>query len=761
MDINAENKSTKESEKRLDVGNNDDMENEEDFNNESNEDEGSEKKNSSSVDKDRSCDNMISGKCRNEFVFGDEKLYQCTGCRGHFCVHCMKYYSIQYIPTCLECHNKFSSSSKADNSSRLDTNAKQNTSVENENERKMEQKVPSAEGKNEKANSKRKIDRKRSNKKRKTKNFWQTAKKYMLGEESSESEHSVRTDEKDKTNRQIEINTEDDNLSQNNNEPPDDNENVGMSSPIGENDDQSNNDASLEDGEIIETKNNDDNLNHGANGKPDDLENIQIETNNEDDNLSQNSIELSNDYENLGSSSPVGDHALLENRQMQTGSEVDTITQNANMQSNNLSSRKKRKRCDLLRDGLSQNEVIDLNNTEGSERTQRLAKRQTPKLITQEESDTKNEKKLQRQIKKQNHEKSIKFRNMLEQELRKYPQSTPDEREKKKNEIFQQMINAECGFEDPHDKEVWSDEQKQWEEDAINHLGGLEIQQRLEHDHNYSRQITHAKMMRVCRLPEDEQIKYDCKVFFKVTVLDTNGNATIRETVSYMWMRQNFPTLTVRMRSNNIYGWIAIPAGKREPNENDLLVAPKKITVNWLETRFIQREEPSCMKNAMASALYYLCEKKEAGKLLRLKLNGYQLPEQIDLLCDYMNDRILSGKLPYLGTAVKQGKVKRGGARKQNKVKYVKLPASKLLERTPLKFPTLVIPILEDGSAAHAAVAIDDLLFDSSQNHPIKLNQEGLDWLFEYKKGTQFFKRQVSFHFNPRKRRTVPARHFM
>jgi hypothetical protein len=65
--------------------------------------------------------------------------------------------------------------------------------------------------------------------------------------------------------------------------------------------------------------------------------------------------------------------------------------------------------------------------------------------------------------------------------------------------------------------------------------------------------------------------------------------------------------------------------------------------------------------------------------------------------------------------------------RSKNK-KIKKLSIEDLLENKT-RFPTVVIPYGKDGSNNHAFVVVDDLIFDSTQTHALKLSRENLDWI--------------------------------
>jgi hypothetical protein len=63
---------------------------------------------------------------------------------------------------------------------------------------------------------------------------------------------------------------------------------------------------------------------------------------------------------------------------------------------------------------------------------------------------------------------------------------------------------------------------------------------------------------------------------------------------------------------------------------------------------------------------------------------------------------------------------------KNGKIK--ELTIKDLLEQKT-RFPTLVIPYGKDGSNNHSFVVVDDLIFDSTQTHALKLCQKRFDWI--------------------------------
>jgi hypothetical protein len=52
------------------------------------------------------------------------------------------------------------------------------------------------------------------------------------------------------------------------------------------------------------------------------------------------------------------------------------------------------------------------------------------------------------------------------------------------------------------------------------------------------------------------------------------------------------------------------------------------------------------------------------------------------------------------------------------------------LVQNKTRFPTVVIPRVNDGSASHAVVVVDNIIFDATQSHAMKLCKGSFDWTY-------------------------------
>ena len=93
--------------------------------------------------------------------------------------------------------------------------------------------------------------------------------------------------------------------------------------------------------------------------------------------------------------------------------------------------------------------------------------------------------------------------------------------------------------------------------------------------------------------------------------------------------------------------------------------------------------------------------------------------------------------------------------KKWRKTKNITL--SKLCQEVD-SLPKLVIPQGKDGSINHAVAVVDDLIFDSTQSHAMKLKKESFDWIcgshgvqdlfivIDYERIGSFYTREPDIH---------------
>ena len=64
--------------------------------------------------------------------------------------------------------------------------------------------------------------------------------------------------------------------------------------------------------------------------------------------------------------------------------------------------------------------------------------------------------------------------------------------------------------------------------------------------------------------------------------------------------------------------------------------------------------------------------------------------------------------------------------------------------------PTIVIPLLADGTASHAFCVVDDLIFDASFPFALKLQKESVDWIFNETQVSIFYALRFNVKASPK-----------
>ena len=83
--------------------------------------------------------------------------------------------------------------------------------------------------------------------------------------------------------------------------------------------------------------------------------------------------------------------------------------------------------------------------------------------------------------------------------------------------------------------------------------------------------------------------------------------------------------------------WVHVPPGK--PNDE---VSPKRLQVSDVPIKFQQGEKPLCFGNSMASALYYIDLKEEAGRInsIASRFSNLSLDKSSIELQKYMKKKV-------------------------------------------------------------------------------------------------------------------------
>jgi hypothetical protein len=208
---------------------------------------------------------------------------------------------------------------------------------------------------------------------------------------------------------------------------------------------------------------------------------------------------------------------------------------------------------------------------------------------------------------------------------------------------------------------------------------------------------------------------------FKGQVLhpQTKEATTLNERISSVWMKQNFDPLFVQIVRKAGGKWIPVPIGDCTEDK-----APKMLRTT-LKMRFCQRKNATCLPSSFASSLWYLGEKLDhmgmfdAASIISAKSEDLENEDMKSILAFLR--QVMAQLVPEIGIYVWYNKRRR--RRPMNT-----LQKKELIEfLTP--YPTIVVPLANDGSVSHAITVVDDLVFDSTQKYILKLGMQTLDWV--------------------------------
>jgi hypothetical protein len=162
--------------------------------------------------------------------------------------------------------------------------------------------------------------------------------------------------------------------------------------------------------------------------------------------------------------------------------------------------------------------------------------------------------------------------------------------------------------------------------------------------------------------------------------------------------------------------WVSLPLGD---TCDDVPPAHLTTTVKCL---YEQLDRPYCVTYCMANALFYCGFDMEARDLAAQAslLAHQQMNQQLEGIRNFLPNLV-----PSIGAPTVYGKRCSGNSKKKRSITWTDI----FRDLTP--YPTLVVPTkAKDGRMTHAFCVVDDLIFDSSASHALKLKMESVDWIF-------------------------------
>jgi hypothetical protein len=140
--------------------------------------------------------------------------------------------------------------------------------------------------------------------------------------------------------------------------------------------------------------------------------------------------------------------------------------------------------------------------------------------------------------------------------------------------------------------------------------------------------------------------------------------------------------------------------------------------ITSIRVKYQQGDWNQCLFKATASALHYCGRSEAASRVSNAAPTVQYLSREKAILS--LREKVML-HAPEIG-----GVIAFNQHRKRRKMNCLSL--EELVQNKSI-FPTMVIPRANDGSASHAVVVVDDIIFDATQSYALKLCQESFEWI--------------------------------
>jgi hypothetical protein len=204
---------------------------------------------------------------------------------------------------------------------------------------------------------------------------------------------------------------------------------------------------------------------------------------------------------------------------------------------------------------------------------------------------------------------------------------------------------------------------------------------------------------------------------FKGLVKSPDTNTTkVVEDLSPAWVEDVFRPVFVELVKKSPRQWCPVVVGNAR--QGDLKVPPPNLLIILRRVECQQGDWNQFLFKATASALHY-CGQSEAASCVSNAAPAVQyLPREKAILS--LRDRIMM-HAPEIGGIIAFNQHRK--RRKMNGLSLDELVQNKTI------FPTMVISRANDGSASHTVVVVEDIIFDATQSHAMKLCRESFEWI--------------------------------
>jgi hypothetical protein len=161
--------------------------------------------------------------------------------------------------------------------------------------------------------------------------------------------------------------------------------------------------------------------------------------------------------------------------------------------------------------------------------------------------------------------------------------------------------------------------------------------------------------------------------------------------------------------------WVGPPIG--DPFDR---IPPDEIRTN-VRTLFEQLNKPYCLTYSLASCLYY-CGFDWQARILASQAMHFSKLHFDRALLDLKN--FMENLCPLIGRPTLFGRRTKRHGKLRRELSW------EMLFEDFVPYPTLIIPVMPDGSMSHAFCVVDDLIFDSITKYTLKLRKDAVEWIF-------------------------------
>ena len=202
-----------------------------------------------------------------------------------------------------------------------------------------------------------------------------------------------------------------------------------------------------------------------------------------------------------------------------------------------------------------------------------------------------------------------------------------------------------------------------------------------------------------------------------------NDAAPPKHNINPLWVDSVFSPVFIQLVQRMAPSYVHVPLGNaREDDEDEDKGPPAHLQVTQIRMKYQQKAgENYCLGYSMASCLHYMGFVKEAKQLHLVCKQWAHLPggRSLQMLSLFMqkNVKVIGDCLLFQ---------QRTSNRRKKSVRKL-TPKCLYDELTP--YPTVVLLEGSDGSVDHAVTVIDNLVFDSTVQHPLRVCLESLKWI--------------------------------